>query len=345
MANSKGHIIKAGVKKGSTWGTAVALAAANGLYLTSLRAGVAVPRIDDLSVAGSAQPRGADISSHAALPTIAGPARYEGKWLMLLAMAFGTAGAPTGANPYVHSFTPKNDLTGIFATLGADLQVGSNVVWEFPSCAVDAFTIKSQAGSGEGARAEISFELIADRLQRGSGVNGATQIALLTYPTAGHLLHHNLTIRMNTNAGAGLGAGDVLKVKSFELTFRNNLKRDLFYSGSQYIDQPDRDGFLEVTGSLLLDKYSADSPGVTEFLDGTYMKMDAEWTTGASAIFHLDLPRVQIVGADRDFSGAGLISAPIPFKAFLASSAPTGMAVTDLIKATITNTSATDYLA
>lgn len=345
MANSKGHLTKAGAKKGTTWGTAVALAAGGGIHLAGFRPGVTVPRTDDTSVSGSAQMPGADITSHAALPTLTLPARYEGMWLTLLALLFGTAGVPTGTNPYVHTFKPKNDLTGLFATLGVDLQVEANPVWEFPSCAVESFTIRSQAGSGEGARAEVSFELVADRLQRASGVNSTTQIALLTFPTAGHLLHHNLTVRMNIASGGALGAPEVLKVRGFELTIRNNLKRDLFYSGSQYIDQPDRDGFIEVTGSLLLDKYSLDSPGVTEFIAGTYMKLDAAWTTGASAIFKFEIPRVQLSGGDRDLSGAGLISAPIPFKAYDPTAAPTGMTTTDLIWLLLTNTASADYLA
>jgi hypothetical protein len=345
--NSKGHLVKAGFKKATTWGTPVAVGSGDGLYLLRESIALGAPRIDDNSVGGSAQQRGADISAQTVAGTIEAPMRYEGRLNTMIALLFGTAGAPTGANPYVHTFKIKDSLSALIGTLVLDKQVASAGVttWEYDTVAVESMTIKSTAGSGEAARASITLELIGRTMNRTSVTNGATQITALTFPTAGHLLHHNLTVRMKTNAAGTLGVGDVLKVKTFELTFRNNLSKGLFYSGSAYLDQPDRENFVDVTGSILLDKYSLDTPGVTEFLAGTYMMMDAEWTTGASAKFHFDFPYLQIIGGQRDLSGAGLIANPIPFKAFKPAAAPTGMTATDLVWLTLTNTNATDYLS
>jgi hypothetical protein len=345
MPNAKGHMVKAGFKKAATWGTAVAVAAGDGLYLLSESIQGQSPRILDKSAGGSVQMRGADISAQTFGGQLVLPPRYEGRWITLLALLLGTAGAPTGSGPYVHTLKPSNAIPG-FGTLAIDKQVGANPVWEYDSVAVDTVQLVSQAGTGDQARAQVTFGLVARALNRGSSTNTSTQIGNLTFPTAGHLLHHNLVIRMNANADGALGAGHVLKVRGLDLTINRMLKKDLYHAGSAFIDQPDAGDFIDVTGTLAIDRYSADSPGLTEFLAGTYMKMDIEWTIGASAIFHLDLPYLQITGGDRAMSGPGLIANPIPFQAFKPSAAPTGMTgITDLIVATLTNSFAADYLA
>src|SRR6185369_10967099 len=103
MANAKGHMVKTGFKKATTWGTAVAVGSGDGLYILSESIQAQSPRILDKSVGGSVQMRGADISAQTFAGQLVLPGRYEGRWITLLALALGTAGAPTGSNPYVHT--------------------------------------------------------------------------------------------------------------------------------------------------------------------------------------------------------------------------------------------------
>jgi hypothetical protein len=340
-------MVKTGFKKGVTIGTPVAVGAGDGLYILSESLKPDIPRIPDVSLGGSRQMLGADISGERYAGSVVLPGRYEGAWVRLLAMLLGTAGTPSGAGPYVHTFKPANDPSGLFGTLVFDKQIGANVVWEYDSVWVNAVTIRSEAGTGDAARARFDVELIARKLNRGSATNGATQITALTFPTAGHLLHHNLKIRMNTNAGGALGAPDELKVRGLELTIRNHYKADFFITGQSVIDSPEIAQHLEVTGRFMIDKYSADSPGLTEFLAGTYMKADVVWTTGASAIVKAELPYLQLLteSGDRSAGGPGVIAAPIAFQAFKPPSAPTGMTATDALWLFLTNNFATDYLA
>jgi hypothetical protein len=338
-------MIRTGFKKAVTVGTPVAVGAGDGIYLLSEAIKSDVPRIDDTSAGGSRQLRGADISGKSFAGPLRTPARYEGRWLTLLAALFGVAGAPTGGGPHVHTFTPGADNSGIFGTLAIDKQVGANPVWEYDTVWVQAVTLRSEAGTGEAARLTAEFELIGRSLSRASATNGATQMNALTFPAAGHLLHHHLTVRMNSSAGGALGAPDVLKARRIELMLRNHFADKLFTSGSQFIDTPAHENHLEVTGTIELDKYDADAPGVTEFLDGTYMKADLTWTTGASAIFLAEIPFLQIIGADREMRGPGLIGRPIPFKGYDPTAAPTGMFAVDSAAIRVTNNFATDYLA
>jgi hypothetical protein len=342
MPIARGHMVKTGWKKGVTYGTPVAVGAGDGLIILSESLKADVPRIDDTSMFGDGQLRGADVVGKRFAGPLAQPARYEGRWLTMLASLLGTAGVPSGANPYTHTFKPAADPSGVFGTLVLDKQVA---IWEFDSAHVDTLTLRSEAGSGENARARTEFGLIARSLDLASAVNTSTQINALTIPTAGHLLHHHLTVRMNANGGAGLGSGDVLKARRIELTVKNNYRGDFFFAGAQLIDTPIRNGFMEITGTILLDKYSLNTPGVTEFLAGTYMKMDLVWTTGASAIVKLELPYCQILGGDRDAASPAVIENPIPFKCYKPTAAPTGMTTTDSLWIFVTNTQSGDFLA
>lgn len=346
MPIAKGHLVKAGFKKAATWGTPVAVGAGDGIYLLSEGIKPSVPRIDDRSVGdGQAQMRGADISGEAHNGTITCPARYEGRWLTMLASMLGIAGAPSGpvSGAYTHRLKVATDISDIFGTLCIDKQVS---VWEMDSCMVKSVTLRSTAGTGDQARLSVEFGFVARQLNLDSVVNTTVTMEDLTFPVdARHLLHHHLTIRMNANEDGALGAPDVLKVRTFELKFENKLADTLFYSGSRFIDIPDRNDFVEVTGSFLIDKYTTNERGFNEFRDGTYMKADAEWNAGDTSIFRVELPYIQITGGDRDVPGPGLIQAPIPWKAYRPAEAPTGMDATESCEVVIVNTESADYLA
>src|SRR5262245_21518471 len=112
MSIIKGVQAVAGFKKATTWGTAVALGAGNGIGLTSESISADVQLIEDEQLEGSAQQRAGEAGNRAFSGELVTGARYEGLEYML-AQVFGTAGTPVTLDTSAkkHTFKLNTDRT------------------------------------------------------------------------------------------------------------------------------------------------------------------------------------------------------------------------------------------
>lgn len=118
MAYGKGVDALFGMIKGTTWGTSVAVGAASmGFRAKSWEYDEQIEPLQDKGYNASALWRQTtNVGNYTVSGSFTVDLKYEGFQLPQAAF-FGTAGVPTGSNPYVHTWSVKNDMSGVFVCL------------------------------------------------------------------------------------------------------------------------------------------------------------------------------------------------------------------------------------
>jgi hypothetical protein len=331
----------------------VAIGAGDGVTLLDESLTVTLPRLDDRPLGLGRQIPDATLGPHDGIRGgLVIPAAYDGRAWTLAALALGVAGVPTGSGPYVHTFRLGAAGPSGYGTLILDKQVGSNPVWEYDTLYGDAWTLAAEFGpEAEDPRALVALECWARRLNRASPFNGATQAQAITEPAAPFLVWPHATVRLNAQASGALGSADQIAVRRFAVTVRNFLEPDHVTDGSPYAAEPAPTDYTAITGFLEFPEYVIDSPGVSEFLAGTWMKLDAVWQRDASHIVRVELPAIQLLAGEWPVDRSALARGDesswglIPFRAYEPATTPAGMTAADAIQVQLTNAVATDYLA
>ena len=227
-----------GAKKGATWGTAVAVGALGGLLLKT--------------VSGFDPKRDYYPSKEFDTPMvktgILGPAKNvdftlnfdmrhdPGMLGTLIAMLFGTAGAPTKVGPtlcYAHTLAMANSTAGLFATVVGE---GVGSIWECHSAKVMGLSLKAGAG-----RLEASLKCRGDDIVNDSSVNTATQVDALTYVDRENPITFPVgaTVKMNAESGADVAASAALVgVNSIDIDFERPGFDAVFGAGGTVILEP-----------------------------------------------------------------------------------------------------------
>lgn len=351
MPGVAGVEMKYALKKGTTWGTAVAAGAGDGLLLlpTGLRRDAPIEVDDSQGLYYSADGTPGQISVAGDLP---GYLRYDGLDL-LLALFAGSAGVPSlhvaGTISYDYVMDLADHSDGLFATF---VRHWKNYVEEVRSLKVVSVTLKGERGK--------PLQLILGTLGDHSvydGVNDATTFNNVTIAETGHRVHFAQgAFRMNDQGGAALASGDLIYPNSFELTAKRKLTAlasGLLTTGGSnpqdVIDEPVNDGMPEVslklgfpyhTGKVRLDELGVD----------TRKKADITFTgaliEGAiPRLFKLEFPHLQIKTVDV-VDASGNIDEPVEFICHAASAAPAGMTgIVKPFRISGTNQRSTDPLA
>lgn len=340
------------VKKASTWGTAVACGAGNGILVTSDSFMRDREKLADDS-AGQPFSRHVDDGQIKLEGSLDSYLRYRGGELPL-ALVMGTAGSPAqqgATTAYLHTLTLADDCAGLFATYAADR--GGSKIFEVPSVKFTEFTINGEAGQP----LTISFNGQGDTLNRNttSGTNTTTTIANVTVPDYGkRVLMSQGVFWLNAQSGAALQSSDAVKPSKFSLSLKRPHVAD-YVAGSDSILEPSADGMPEVMLSLEFPEYTSTLETLIDsLLAGTAQKMLATFTGALIADtyynqFIIELPDL----VPRDPKGLDIKSAsrigPVQMefiaKAPLSGSAPTGMTATKPAMIKIMNTLATNILA
>lgn len=344
---------KLALKKAAVWGTAVVCGANNGLMFLSGQA-----KRDDSVEADES--RGRAFSIDGTRGAIAAPGtytfylRYAGAELPA-AMLMGTAGAPVqqaATIAYLHSLTWNTDPYGLFLTIAKTMIA---YIEEIPTAKVAAITISGEVGAKP---LQVSMEVIGINKVVASAINDLTTFNNVTFPTdatTNPVMFSHLAFRMNAAGGAALGAGDVIYPGKFSLSIKRSLKGE--YTGEyrtdaasiqDLIDEPSNAGFPEIKLTLEFPKHTATTYLAALGADTRY-KADITATgaviAGAYNYKHLwELPHLQLVNANPTDDN-GRIKEPLEFIVHGATAAPTGMAVTDPLKWSITSKLATNPLA
>ena len=335
-----------GTKRGTTWGTAVALGALDGV-LAKDDGGMALsqpyeqyPAVDQIMPMDGSLGL---ISPVEYAPSI--DLQYElGAWGRWLAALFGTAGAPAqqGATvAYKHTFQYADAVTHFFACA----QERPGKIWEVASAMPYKLSLKPS-----GSKIAAVLGLRGNTLIDDSAVNTATQMDALTYAERGKFVNFiQGKFLMNAQSGAGLAdPTDKIDVSDFELAIERSI--DVVHvMGSENIAEPKEGAFPKNTLKITIPRASATNLAYfTTFKALTAQKASLVFTgalaaTGYYYTIGIYFPRIRFAGPP-DVKLEDIIKNGLTFEIEAASAAPTGMSYARPYMEVI-NIQATDYLA
>ena len=361
MARAKGFQGIVGVKKATTWGTAVVPASTDGLYVKSL----------DTPGNLGLEPIRAITGNVTALPPVPGnksvsvsltsDVRYEGLE-PLVAMVMGTAGAPstvdTSARQHVLKINKQHD--GIFATLAYEL-IKDTLVVEIPSVKFNSFTIKASSSKP----VEITFKGLGDDYKYGtSASNTTTSVDSITLPSnLDWALFKQAVINYNAQNGADFSGTDLLYCTGFEVTVERPQEGRISTERGDKISEPIETDFVKVSGSLEFPTVQDGTGGssalaaaqlayINSAATAGKMKIKLTSTTlaGASTAYYqwiLWMPYVVFGEGKPGIPGPEGQTWSIPFESFHVGTIPTGFTAgyTDALTIDIFSKRATDALA
>lgn len=350
MSALTGREMVAAAALASTWNTAVACGAGDGILLTSLGLKQNIDLLKDESF-GITHIKRSDQGRIAVAGSIGGYMRYEGLDL-LLALVMGAAGTPTqqGATAaYAYAYALADNIDGLFATI-AVLKT-SDKVFEYPSCKVHGFRI----GGAMNESLVATFDIAADQEVLDSATNTSATMANVTYPDAVNRIlltkAQSFYCRINDASGDALDSGDNCGISSFELSYNRppeTLYDFLVTGGAEPSQQTHAAAQLTVNFNRLDD---ANFPLFEDWSDGTAKKIEFSFTGPLIAstyyyLFKIQIPNALVIDADGTPTGPGRIPAKLTFDLRGCDAAPTGMTgITTPFKLSGINKRTTDPLA
>lgn len=336
-----------GVKKGATWGTALAVGAGCGLLADSfgIFAGHTVEQLVDESLP---QPfvRNVNPGLEKVEGSIAGRLRYQGTHELLLSMLFGSPQASSGTDPYTREILFSAENSGLFVTLAALMT--SAEVYEIPSAKIMKGSISGEVGK----EVQFDFGLTGDILRKTGETGIVNTVADLQNVDEDSNVAPNVAVfdgngdfQINTQAGAALSTTDTVGITKFDLSVDRSGDDVNVTTGARRtrveplgskapdirlkISLPDyRDAGYTITGSAL--KLALrDSTATYKSMVKIYK--DANFS------LYLYFPRLKAMTAAPGIDGPGRNPYDVEFMALEADSTPTGLTQTCPVYAVITN--------
>lgn len=224
MATTGSAIIA--IKKGVTWGTAVALnAAGRGMYLKDTGNLVASPeQLIDASI-GRVWPECVTQGKRQVNLTMLADLRFDSPLWEMIALCIGDDDNVLLSGEYVHTMSVQDTMNGLFHTLCV---YDGSVVREIASFKVSGFTIK---GSAAGI-VELTIRGIGNNVIDTGQVN--TTLGSVTNTTNCLRVPFNVETYINDQSGAALASGDLVQASEFEFSFDRNLTPDFTTNGTLF---------------------------------------------------------------------------------------------------------------
>lgn len=256
---------------------------------------------------------------------------YNDSWQnTLFALACGTGGTSPSqigtTTAYTNTFEPATNKTGRYATIVRDKV---QYISEVPGAKFTGFEITA----GEGGRMEVVWKFTGDVEKSNSAINTATQISALTFPTLGlRAFFDQCVIRINSQSGGALGAGDKVFVTAMRFTFNQPLDTKNVGGATTGIE-PEENGFPTFELELTFARFDASTAAwFAAHRDTSRYKADLTFTGGtigtttSSYGLALLLPNLYVKDYQAPVPGAAEQIAPKAlFKALGTTAAPTGM--------------------
>lgn len=335
----------------ASWGTATALGAGDGIWvIDDLNDSISM-QVDEDDSAGQDFIGSMQVANHnAPKPEIATLLHYnDGFQNVMWALACGTGGtAPVqigATTAYTNTFEPATNKTGVFATIIRDKV---QYISEIPSAKCTGFELSF----GDNGRAMITWMFIGAKVNIASVINTSTQVSALTFPTQGlRAFFKQLEFRLNAASGGALSSAEEMGIT--DLTFKYDQALDeKFEAGQDYLVQPEDNAYPEITLDVTFTRLDSVSDDFAAYhRDNTSLKADITLTgpTLATTTYKLlvQFPNLIVTAAPVEFpSGAENVAPAVSFKAYKASTAPTGMTgVTKPFRITTTGISTTNPFA
>lgn len=355
MARGKGFQGIIGQKKATTWGTAVACGATDGIEVESLNISGGVELIPDMQLSGTVTMKPSSTGNHKVEVTIKTALRYEGLE-PILAQFQGTAGAPTTVDTSAkqHALKLKADIDGVFATVAAEYLKDTKVL-EIPGVKWNKLKITGK----EGQRVMLEMTGIADTLTDASATNTTTTIDTVTLPSAREYVTYAQFLFYLNDQTAGSLAATPIYIQAFDLSLERPMKENVTTERGNKTSEPLPSGFA--TGSLKLDfAVAQDGTGgnvlfIADQLAGTPKKAKLQFTSStlagaATQYFQIIvwLPYVQLLpGAKPTPSEPGAIAWSQDSELHGVTAIPTGFPTgyIDMVTIDVYSTRTTDPLA
>lgn len=325
-----GGEIKAAFKKASTWQTAVACGANDGIVVlpTTIKKDTTIDIDDSMGKYFSKDGLPGPIKVEGDIPAYL---RYD-SLDVLIALYMGTAGAPSqqgGTAAYAYTYKVKTLLDGLFGTFVKHMK---NYTEEHTSVKFTSITIKGDVLTP----LQISFGVINSNKIVDSATNTTTTFNnnVTFFEEQNRVRYSEGVFRMNAQSGGALAGGDTIYPSSFELVSKRKMKGE--YS-TQYkvsatnqvlIDEPLGDGTMETTLKLTFPRHTGNTYLAALQADSRY-KMDMAFTGALIAgsyyrQFKIQFPHLQLKNVD-PADAQGNIKEPLEFIVHGATAAPTGM--------------------
>jgi hypothetical protein len=265
---------------------------------------------------------------------------YHDVWQnVLFALALGTGQtSPTqigASTAYNNTFEPATSRSNLWATIVRDKSV---YVSEVTGAVFNGFEIRV----GEAGRIEVDWLFVGNNEVEDSTVNTATQVSALTFPTLGRRwFFKDATIRLNTQAAAGLGAGDAIPFSTFKLRVEQPVDVK-FVGGQQTIIQPLDNGFPKITLDLTFARFNSTSQGFfANMKAGTRYKGDIIFlgpAIDATSFYGLkfQFPHLAVMSEVSPMPNVAQSEPKITLEGLATSAAPTGMSATAPVRVTTT---------
>lgn len=352
MAKWKGVNTIFGFSKSTDWGTPVAVGADEKVLILSESLTPDAQFIPSLSLSGSAFQGPGDKGNE----FHSGDVPYEVDFdtvHRMLAFAMGTAGSPTDLGDcYRHTLRFTDDMEGTHATLVVG-HLGM-FVREYTTVKFGNFSFEVTNGN----RMQGTMSMIPHGLNTNTttGTNELTGLADIALPTDAGLSFANfnqLEVLENDADGATLTpTTDDLYPSAVSLNVNQNFPTDdVTTQYAPYIDEPIRDGFAEITGTLTFSKLTSETQ-IALMLSKARRKM--KWTfTGPIAhstqMYEMVLrfSNVQYESGGFNAAGPGRVPQTLNFRAHVVPSGTphTGFTYADALYAEVVNRQSADPLA
>lgn len=267
-----------GLSKGAAWGTAVALAALDGIMPTSIdKIVLDGDVIADESVANFGELEHMDLVKHTANPTITLPLRRTGMLWRFLAGIIGDD-TETGSAPTItHAMTWAKEAA-LYSCMAMEISNADIIEW--PSLKVNGWTLEPD---GDGFM-QMVVSMIGNTINiAGDATNTSTEFDAVTYKTEEmRITFREMRFRINAVAGGALAEGDQVKVNNYSFVVNRPYEDQLQTQSSSTAvhlttDEPQQNGFSELT--LGFDVYDYTTIALLDdFHDETEYKADTYFT-------------------------------------------------------------------
>lgn len=346
----KGFAHKMGLDIASTWGTAVEVAAGDGIPFLSEGLTPDITLVDNNRLTGTPfQGEGTK-----------GTERYQGPIsvdvdaetihrMLAVLMGHATNSQQGGEEAYEHTLYMNESLEGVMATIVFGQE--SEFVREFTTAKFDSVEFTCSPDSNLQATFQAAAQGRNDN--EGAGTNTLTTWGTITDPSNSNIFTWNdLVVRINDQSAGALASGDQIYISELSLSINNQLKLDRFTT--QYaplISEPKRNGFVLVEGSITLDEIDTTTALalMSDAQDKTVKKMDWVFTGGSASASYdytmtFEFAGLQFLPIDDAVDGPEIPDLTLPFRAVLASSNPTGFDHSDACRIKVLNTNGADPL-
>jgi len=333
----------AGFKKATTWGTAIAVSSVCGLPFKSISGLQSTRDVYEVTEVDLPVRQCAFLGVNKPIDlTITSDMSYSpGALGVLIAMVFGSAGAPTGTgDAQTHKFKLSGNY-GLFGTLAIGMP---GEIWEIPSLKPYAWTLKV---GGEGL-IESEIKAIGNKLVAPATVNNETSMNAITYDErCNHCFSKQMKLYINDQSGEDFQESDVIDINSFECSVTRAHQEIVSITQDQISEPVD---IAPATADLKVGfpKYGTDVSGlISAQASGTKKKAKLVLTgplISGTNYYQITIYFPCLVIKPVTTKYEDIISAEAEFLGLAVSTAPTGMSET-VPYMTIVNKRDTDYLA